>query len=141
MYVQMCRDMCRCVDVCQEVCAYQSQCINSQTAALVPGFEKSPAVQTDDTVWHYNARQLLEPQHVRILRSLAGDTLKDWIHNLVTIKFVVSSSDYRTLMLRKILKDEFESMETTVAYWTYYPCISLQKIKNFMEILQVLSEM
>jgi hypothetical protein len=43
------------------------------------------------------SHKLLVPQHMRILRSLAGDKLKDLIHSSVTIKSVVSSSNYRTL--------------------------------------------
>ena len=103
----MCRGMCRCFDVCANEKRYVHIRLNWSTVRLlhVPGFEKRTAVQTDDTVRNYNARQLWEPQPVRILRLLRGDKLKDRMHNLVTIKSVVSNSVYRALNAMKSMEE------------------------------------
>jgi hypothetical protein len=75
--------MCRCKELCADVKGYVHIRLSGSTIRLlfVSGFEKRTAVQTDDTVWHYNTRHLLEPQHMIILRLLTGDTLKDRIQN------------------------------------------------------------
>jgi len=99
--------MCRCFDVCANERRYVHIRRNGSRVRLlhVSGFEKRTAVQTDDTVRNYNARQLWEPQPVRILRLLRGDKLKDRMHNLVTIKSVVSNSGYRALNAMKSMEE------------------------------------
>ena len=106
----MCRGMCRCVEGCADVSMYGQICsgmcisdwvVQQSDCCLCLVSKRGLQCKLMRPFGISNARQLLEPQHTIILNLLAGDTLKDWTHNVVTSKFVVNSWDYRTPLAMK----------------------------------------